>query len=62
MRAYLLIAVPATIVAVFYFALFRSMGLPVRATPFLGAIGAFAAALWLVRRYQRRKVKRPGGT
>ena len=42
MRAYLLIAVPATIVAVFYFALFRSMALPLRATPFLGAIGGFA--------------------
>ena len=60
MRAYLLIAVPAVFVAIAYFALFHGMGLPLSAAPFLGAVGAFVAALLLVRRYQRRKIRRSG--
>ena len=62
MRAYLLIALPAAIVGIFYFLLFRGMGIEMHAAPFLGAVGAFVAALLLVRRHQRRKVRRPGGS
>ena len=62
MRAYLLIVLPAAIVGVFYFMIFRGMGIPLRAAPFLGALGGFVAALLLVRRYLRRKSGRPGGT
>jgi len=60
-RAYLLIVLPAVIVGLFYFFVFRSMGLPLRPAPFLGAIGVFIAALLIVRRFQRRKARRPGG-
>jgi hypothetical protein len=58
-RAYLLIVVPAAVVGVFYFAIFHSLGMPIGWAPFLGSAGAFIAALLLVRRYQRRKSKRP---
>jgi len=57
-RAYLLIAIPAAIVGIFYFVLFHGMGVHLTAAPFIGAIGGFAAAVWLVRHYQRRKIRR----
>jgi hypothetical protein len=60
-RAYLLIVIPAAVVGIFYYAIFHSLGMPLMAAPFLGAAGAFVAALVIVRRYQRRKLKRPGG-
>ena len=60
-RAYLLIAVPAAIVGIFYLAIFHSLGMPIGWAPFLGTAAAFAAALLLVRRYQQRKARRPGG-
>ena len=59
-RAYLLITIPAAIVGIFYFVVFRSAGMEVHAAPFLGAIGAFVAALVTVRFFQRRKARRPG--
>jgi ABC-type spermidine/putrescine transport system permease subunit II len=59
-RAYLLIVVPAIIVGIFYLAIFHSLGMPIGWAPFLGSAVAFAVALFLVRRYQRRKVRRPG--
>ena len=58
--AYLLIALPAVIVGIFYLAIFHSLGMPVGWAPFLGAAVAFIAALILVRRYQQRKLRRPG--
>ena len=46
-RAYLLIVVPAAIVGIFYLAIFHSLGMPIGWAPFLGAAGAFVAALIL---------------
>jgi hypothetical protein len=60
-RAYLLIAVPAAIVGIFYLAIFHALSMPVGWAPFLGTAGVFIAALLLVRRYQQRKLRRPGG-
>ena len=54
-RAYLLIAVPAALVGVAYVILLRHIGVQIRPGPFLGAAAAFVAAIWIVRRYQRRK-------
>jgi hypothetical protein len=59
-RAYLLIVVPAAVVGIFYLAIFHGLGMAVGWAPFLGSAAAFAAALFFVRRYQRRKVRRPG--
>jgi hypothetical protein len=59
-RAYLLIVVPAIVVGIFYLLVFYEAGMEVKPAPFLGAIGAFVAALLLVRYFQRRKAKRPG--
>ena len=59
-RAYLLITLPAAIVGVLYVIVFHMLDMPIRVAPFLGAAGAFLAALLLVRRYQKRKVRRPG--
>jgi ABC-type spermidine/putrescine transport system permease subunit II len=59
-RAYLLIVVPAAVVGVFYLAIFHSLGMPIGLAPFLGAAGAFIAAVFFVRRYQQRKLRRPG--
>jgi hypothetical protein len=56
-RAYLLIAVPAAIVGGFYLAIFHELGMPVGWAPFLGTAFLFLAALILVRRYQRRKLR-----
>jgi hypothetical protein len=58
--AYLLIILPAVIVGIFYLLVFYEAGMSVSAAPFLGALGAFVAALLLVRYFQRRKAKRPG--
>jgi hypothetical protein len=60
MRAYLLIILPAAIVGVGYFVIFHSLGLEMTPAPFLGALAAFAVALFLVRRYSNRKARRPG--
>jgi len=60
-RAYLLIALPAAVVGVFYFIVFHLMGMEVRLAPFLGTAAAFLAAVWIVRRYQKRKIGRTGG-
>ena len=57
--AYLLIVLPALIVGIFYLLVFYEAGMSVTPAPFLGAIGAFVAALLLVRYFQRRKTKRP---
>jgi hypothetical protein len=59
-RAYLLIVVPAAIVGIFYVAIFHSLGMAIGWAPFLGTAVAFIAALILVRRYQQRKLRRPG--
>ena len=59
-RAYLLIVIPAAVVGIFYWAIFRSLGMPVSWAPFLGTAVLFVAALLVVKRYQRRKVRRPG--
>jgi ABC-type Fe3+ transport system permease subunit len=61
-RAYLLIAIPGCVVGIAYVLLFRSLGLPIQAGPFVAALGAVVAALWLVRRHLQRKVRRPGGS
>jgi hypothetical protein len=60
-RAYLLIVLPAAVVGVAYFVIFHSLGFEIRPAPFVGAAAAFLAALFLVRRHQRRKAGRPGG-
>ena len=59
-RGYLLIVLPAVVVGIFYVAVMYYLGAAIRPAPFLGAAGAFVAALLLVRYYQRRKTKRPG--
>lgn len=59
-RAYILITVPAAIVGVFYVVVFHWAGLQVSFVPFIGAGGVFIAALLLVRRYQRRKMRKTG--
>lgn len=59
-RAYVLIAIPAVVVGIFYLAIFHSLGMPVHAAPFLGAAAVFATAIFFVRRYQRKKARRPG--
>ncbi len=59
-RAYLLIVLPAAIVGLCYFAIFHSLGMPVRPAPFVGAAAGFVVALLAVRYYQRRKPRRPG--
>jgi len=59
-RAYLLVTIPAALVGIFYFVVFRSAGMEVHAAPFLGALGAFVAGLLMVRYFQRRKARRPG--
>lgn len=61
-RAYLLIAIPALLVGAGYVLVFRSLRLEIEALPFVAVLGAFAAALWLVRRHRHRKVRRPGGS
>ena len=60
-RAYLLIVIPALLAGACYFLVFRSVGLTIRPAPFLGAAGGFAAAVFLVRFYRRRHMRRPGG-
>jgi ABC-type spermidine/putrescine transport system permease subunit II len=57
-RAYLIIIIPAAIVAVFYVAMFRGLGFDLSAWPFLGTAVLFGGALIAVLRYQRRKQKR----
>jgi hypothetical protein len=59
-RAYLLIVLPAAVVGLCYFAIFHSLGMPVRPAPFIGAAAGFVAAVLAVRYYQRRKPRRPG--
>ena len=63
-RAYLLIVLPAVIVGICYFVIFRSLGMEIRPAPFLGAAAAIIAAVLGVRYYQRhhppRKPRRPG--
>jgi len=59
-RAFVLILLPAAVVGVFYVVVFRSIGADLHFAPFLGAAVAVGAAVWLVRRSQRRKIKRPG--
>lgn len=59
-RGYILILLPAALVGILYFIVFRSAGMEIHAAPFLGAIGAFAMGLLLVRYFQRRKTRRPG--
>jgi ABC-type spermidine/putrescine transport system permease subunit II len=65
-RAYLVIAIPAVVVGIFYLAIFHALGIGVGWAPFLGAAVAFVTALLLVRRHQHRKVRStrrtdPGG-
>ena len=59
-RAYLLILLPAALVGIAYLAVFHYLGNQIEAAPFLGAIGAFVAAVLAVRYAQRRKTRRPG--
>lgn len=59
-RAYFLIAIPAALVGVAYVILLRHMGIQVHAGPFLGTAVAAIAAVWIVRRYQKRKTRRHG--
>ena len=61
MRAYLIIVLPAAVVAVFYVAIFRGLGFDIRLAPFIGTAAAFLGALLGVWRYQRRKKGRRGG-
>ena len=60
-RAYLIVILPAAVVAVFYVAIFRGLGFDIRLAPFLGTAAAFLGALFGVWRYQRRKHKGRGG-
>jgi hypothetical protein len=53
-RAYLLIVIPPAIVGILYFIVFRSFGMAIKPAPCLGALGAFVAALLIVRHYQRK--------
>lgn len=60
-RAYLIIILPAAVVAAFYVAIFQGLGFGVRLAPFLGTAAAFLGALIGVWRYQRRKQGGRGG-
>jgi len=60
-RAYLIIILPAVVVAVFYVAIFRGLGFDLRLAPFLGTAAVFLGALFGVWRYQRRKQGGRGG-
>ena len=57
-RAYLLIALPALLVGIGYFVLFRAMGVQLSIEPFIGALALIVLAVWVVRYLQRRKVRR----
>ena len=59
-RAYLIIVLPAAVVAAFYVAIFQGLGFDIRLAPFLGTAAAFLGALLGVWRYQRRKKGRGG--
>lgn len=61
-RAYLLIALPGLLVSAGYVLVFHSLRLGIAVEPFLAMVGAVGAVLWLVRRHQQRKVRRPGGS
>ena len=57
-RAYLLVLIPAALVGVLYVAVFHAMGAELKLAPFLGAALAVAAAVLIVRHYQKRPPKR----
>jgi len=59
-RAYFLIVIPAGLVGVAYLIVLRHLGMQIHGGPFLGTAGAFVAAIWIVRQYQRRKSRRRG--
>jgi hypothetical protein len=61
MRAYLIVILPAVVVAAFYIAIFQGLGFEVRLAPFIGVGAAFLGALIGVWRYQRRKRRRRDG-
>jgi uncharacterized membrane protein YjjB (DUF3815 family) len=61
-RAYLLIAIPAALVGVAYVIFLRHLGIQIHGGPFVGTAAAAIAAILIVRRYQRRKSRRHGGS
>lgn len=58
-RAFLIIFIPAALVAAAYFAVAAYLGVPLRAGPFIGGGIGFAAAVLIVVWY-RRKSRRAG--
>jgi len=57
-RAYFLIAIPGLLVGIAYVVLLYYLGVPIHAGPFVGAAAAFAAAVLIVRHFQKRKGRR----
>jgi ABC-type spermidine/putrescine transport system permease subunit II len=60
-RAFLIVIVPAILVAAGYLAVTSYLGLRLNFTRFLVAGGGFFAAVVIVRLYQRRKSRSSGG-
>ncbi|MBI3669135.1 MAG: hypothetical protein HY237_05070 [Acidobacteria bacterium] len=60
-RAFLVILVPAILVAAGYLAVTAYLGLRLSLARFLVAGGGFLAAVVIVRLYQRRKARPSGG-
>jgi uncharacterized membrane protein YjjB (DUF3815 family) len=61
-RAYLLIAIPGTLVVCGYVVVLRYLGVQIHAGPFLGSAAAAIVAILVVRRYQKRKSRRHGNS
>jgi len=54
-RAFLIVLIPAALVGVGYFFVFRHAGIPFRPIPLVMAAVGFAIAVGLVHRYTRRR-------
>jgi positive regulator of sigma E activity len=59
-RSLLIIAVPALLVLAGYIIVLRQLGLTPGYLRLLVAAAGFLVALWLVRRYQRKKARATG--
>lgn len=56
-RAFLIVAVPAILIAAAYLAVAAHLGTRLKPAPFLGAGGGFLLAIGLVYLYRRRKAR-----
>lgn len=58
-RAFLIIAIPAALVAAAYVAVARQMGVPLQPIRLVEALVGFLAAVVIVQLYLRRRSRRP---